>query len=406
MRPSLFCSCACCAAQSTYRALGRRLALLGLLMLSAAAPAQQATPSSQQPLVQPSVQQQPNADTAATTPTQADDWSDESWDEIEQWAEDTAADTAASEGGMGTDANATPTATIAGDTANEFSSLQLVRRGKDGKERRIQVVRKGTDDASGTFTICSRRDEEAANTPSVAVFSETGAGGVEITIDKNVIQVPLALVTQKPKQPGEEGSDGSIEAGGGTARSLEEIPDKATDRLTRCGVAVERAEQAGAVKVTQGQTKLTGASLKYGETDGIAHIAGPISFERAGTAQADATQAATEQSEAPPEATERRTRLSGTADSIEVDVDNERTVLVGNVILNSDGGRTSRAARVEYDDAANLARLIGTSGQPAVTVRGNERLQAAEILYYLDSDEAVAQASAGVRISGKFQDGE
>ena len=38
-------------------------------------------------------------------------------------------------------------------------------------------------------------------------------------------------------------------------------------------------------------------------------------------------------------------------------MDRERTVLVGNVVLNSSGGRVSRAARVEYDDAANLARL-------------------------------------------------
>ncbi len=264
--------------------------------------------------------------------------------------------------------------------------MELVRQGNDGKQRRIQVVRKSTDDTSGVFAFCQPQEGATPDTPTLAVFSESGAGGVEISIDKNVIRVPLTLVTQRQKSDGSSG-DGNIEAGGGTARFLDEPPPGATDRLSLCSVAVERQEQPGAVQVTQGQTRLTGQSLKYDESDGIARITGPISFQRAGSGE------------------NASNSLTGTAESIEVNVDSERTVLVGNVVLNSSGGRVSRAARVEYDDAANLARLIGTPEQPAVTTRGDERLQAAEILYDLGRDEAVAWASKGVRISGEFTDG-
>ncbi|GHF95487.1 hypothetical protein GCM10017783_04240 [Deinococcus piscis] len=297
-------------------------------------------------------------------------WSDESWAEIEQWAEDTASPA------MPPAAEAVP--------GDEYSTLELLREGKDGQQRRIRVVRKGTDDASGIFTICQPREDEDPNGPSLAVFSESGAGGVEISIDKNLIRVPLALVTQQRRPDGTAG-DGQIEAGGGSAHLLDEVPSGATDRLSGCGVVAESRDVPGAVQVTQGQTRLTGQSLKYGESDGVARITGPITFERdvQGGESGD---------------------LSGTAGSIEVDVDRERTVLVGDVVLNSSGGRVSRAARVEYDDTANLARLIGTPEQPAVTTRGDERLQAAEILYDLERDEAVARASAGVRISGEFSD--
>lgn len=366
------------------REAGRYLSLLSLL-LSAAAPAQQVDAPTAPPTTQ------------APAPAPVDDWSDAGWDEIEQWAEQTSGEAVPT-------AEPVPEPASSEAGSSEFSSLQLVRRSEDGKERRIQVVRRGNDDASGIFAICNRRDDEAPETPSLAVFSESGEGGVEITIDKNVIRVPLALVTQKPQQGG-QGGDGSIEAGGGAARFLEdtaEAADTSTDRLTRCGVAVQRESQPGAVKVTQGQTSLTGQSLKYDETDGIARIAGPISFER-GTPTEGASEAQTGPQAASDAASKR---LSGTAGSIEVEVDSERTVLVGDVTLNSAEGRVSRAARVEYDDAANLARLIGTPEQPAVTVRGNERLQAAEILYDLERDEAVAWASEGVRISGEFTDGE
>lgn len=265
----------------------------------------------------------------------------------------------------------------------ETSSLELVRRGADGQERRIRIVRTGTSDETGVFTICGPQEGEPENAPNVAVFSESGPGGVQITIDQNVIQVPLAVVTQRPAAEG-EGSDGRIEASAGTARFLDEVPEGKTDRLSRCAVEVVSQPAPGTVLVTQGRTELKGQKLVYDETDGVARIDGPVTFTRPGD-------------DGP---------LTGQSERIEVEVDTEKTVLIGGVVLNSPDGRVSRAARVEYDDRANLARLIGTAEQPAESTLKGDVLRAGELLYDLQRNEVVARAPRGGTITGEFQDGE
>ncbi|MDL2343074.1 LptA/OstA family protein [Deinococcus sp. MIMF12] len=282
---------------------------------------------------------------------------------------------------------APPETTELGDTAppagTETSSLELVRRGGDGQERRIRIVRTGTDDTTGVFVICSPLDDEPEGSPNVAVFSESGSGGVQITIDQNQIRVPLALVTQRPAAEG-EGSDGRIEASAGTARFLDEVPEGQTDRLTRCGVEATPQPAPDTVLVTQGRTELRGQKLVYDETDGVARIDGPITFTRPGE-------------DGP---------LTGQSERIEVEVDTEKTVLIGAVVLNSPDGRVSRAARVEYDDGANLARLIGSTEQPAESSLRGDVLRAGELLYDLERNEVVARAPEGGTITGEFQDGE
>ncbi|UBV42288.1 LptA/OstA family protein [Deinococcus taeanensis] len=267
----------------------------------------------------------------------------------------------------------------------EQSSLELVRRSeKDGVERRIVIVKSGTSDETGIFAICTPQDGEPENTPTLAVFSEAGVGGVRLTIDKNVIRVPLAVVTQLPPRDGQEGSDGRVEASGGTARFLDEAPEGKTDRLSRC--AVEAAPQAApdTVLVTQGRTELKGQKLVYDSSDGVARIDGPIVFRRS--------------SDTDP--------LTGKSDRIEVSVDDEKTTLVGNVVLNSAGGRVSEAARVEYDDTRNVARLYGTAEEPARSVKGNDTLRAGLIVYDLERNEVYAVKGEGGTITGEFMDGD
>lgn len=269
------------------------------------------------------------------------------------------------------------------ESGAETSSLELVRRGDDGQERRIRIVRTGTSDETGIFTICGPQDDEPEGSPNLLVFSESGVGGVQITIDQNVIRVPLAVVTQRPAEEG-EGSDGRIEASAGTARFLDEVPGGKTDRLSRCAVEATPKPAPDTVLVTQGRTELKGQKLVYDETDGIARIDGPITFTRPGD-------------DGP---------LTGQSERIEVEVDTEKTVLIGGVVLNSPDGRVSRAARVEYDDEANLARLIGTAEQPAESTLRGDILRAGELLYDLERNEVVARAPEGGTITGEFQDGE
>ncbi|PTA68651.1 LptA/OstA family protein [Deinococcus arcticus] len=267
----------------------------------------------------------------------------------------------------------------------EQSSLELVRRSeKDGKERRILIVKTGTRDDTGVFALCTPTENEPEDAPTLAVFSETDTGGVRLTIDKNVIQVPLAVVTQLPPKDEQEGSDGRVEASAGTARFLEDAPPGKTDRLSRCGVEATPKPAPSTVLVTQGRTELRGQTLVYDSADGIARIDGPITFKRSSD----------------------KDPLSGQSERIEVSVDEEKTTLVGNVVLNSDGGRISRAARVEYDDTQNVARLYGTPEQPAESVKGQDVLRAGTILYDLDRNEVRAVKAEGGTITGEFVDGE
>lgn len=287
------------------------------------------------------------------------------------------------------DGETTPTSADASadppEAQAEQSSLTLVRRSeKDGKDRQIVIVKSGTSDATGVFAICSPQDGEPEDAPNIAVFSETGAGGVQITIDKNVIRVPLAVVTQLPPKEGQEGSDGRVEASAGTARFLDEPPAGKTDRLSRCAVEATPKPAPDTVIVTQGRTELKGQKLVYDSSDGVARIDGPVTFKRSSD----------------------KDPLTGKSDRIEVSVDDEKTTLVGSVELKSDGGRTSRAARVEYDDTRNVARLYGTPEQPAESVKGGDTLRAGVIVYDLDRNEVYAEKAEGGTITGEFIDSE
>lgn len=269
---------------------------------------------------------------------------------------------------------------------SEQSCMSLNRQTEDGEERRILVIRTGTTDDTGIYTVCGPQDDDPEDAPNLGVFSESGPGGIRIVIDKNVIQVPLATVTQRPAGEGEEGSDGRVEASAGRARLLDAAPEGQTDRLARCGVEVTPRPTPGAVKVTQGRTRLTGKSLVYDETDGKARIDGPVAFTRA----------------------DQDDPLSGESARIEIDVDSEATVLVGNVVLRSEGGRVSKAGRVEYDDEASTARLFASEDQPAESVQGGDVLRVTRgvILYDLEKNEVYADAGEGGTISGEFQDEE
>lgn len=270
---------------------------------------------------------------------------------------------------------------------SEYSCTELTRKGEDGKERRITIVRSGTTDETGIDAVCGPREGEPEDTPTLLVLSETGPRGIEISIDKNLIRVPLAVVTQRAGPPdanGKKRTDGRVEASAGTARILDEVPAGVTDRLSLCGVEARPQPAPDTVNVTQGKTALRGRKLVYDEKDGIARVEGPITFRRENGEDS----------------------LSGTSDQIEVDVDREKTVLVGNVVLNSKGGRVSRAARVEYDDAQNMARLIGTPEQPAQSTQGSDRVSAGTILYDLDRNWVYAVKPEGGSITGEFRDEE
>ena len=79
-----------------------------------------------------------------------------------------------------------PSPAPAADTS-AGSSVSLTRTAKDGSKRLITVLRTGTSDETGIFTACQPLEDDPPGTPTISVFSETGVGGIRVTIDKNVI---------------------------------------------------------------------------------------------------------------------------------------------------------------------------------------------------------------------------
>ncbi len=267
---------------------------------------------------------------------------------------------------------------------NERSSISLIRKGKDGKQRQIKVERTGTSDSTGIFAICTPRDDDPAGTPTLFVTSESGEGGIELMVDKNLIRAPLAVITKEDGAEGDKGGDGHIEVSAGSAKYLDNVPEGKTDRLSLCAVEATPAPAPDTVFVTQGRTHLKGKSLVYDESDGIARIEGPITFER----------------DPAPDKPESE-KLTGSSDTIEVNIDSETTTLVGNVTLKS-GTRISTAERVEYDDKSNVAVLRGTSEHPAESVDGkSSTVRGLTIRYNLDTGRVSAQG-----VTGEFQDSE
>ena len=280
-------------------------------------------------------------------------------------------------------ADAAPSDGAPANTApQEGASVQLTRKADDGTERVIRIVRTGLTDDTGIFVACTPQDSDPAGSPTLSVFSESGPGGIQVTVDKNLIRAPLAIVTQQ------EGGDGHIEMSAGTAQFLDNVPEGKTDRLSRCAVEADPKPAPDTVFVTQGRTSLKGQSLVYDESDGIARIAGPITFTRAPEAGKPASDA-----------------LNGNSDRIEVNVDKETTTLAGNVTLKN-GTRTSSADRVDYDDAANVAILRGAAGAPAVSVDGTDTIRAPVLRYNLERNTVIAIRSDDTPITGEFQDGE
>lgn len=253
---------------------------------------------------------------------------------------------------------------------SEQTCLAIKRTAQDGKESKILVIRTGITDETGIYAICSPQDDEPEGTPYTGIFSESGRGGIVIVVGKNRITVPLAKVTQSSSENPEYKNTGSVEGGAGSAKLLDTVDgidntkDSATEekdkqakensidekedrRLQSCGVEYKPTVQLGAVQIKQGNTILQGKKLTYQASTGIALIEGPVTFKR--------------------DATEGREALEGKADKIEVNVDNEQTLLIGSVEIKT-GSRTSKADKVEYNDAKGEARLYPSDNYPARTV--------------------------------------
>ncbi|MEZ4629387.1 MAG: hypothetical protein R2880_01470 [Deinococcales bacterium] len=121
------------------------------------------------------------------------------------------------------------------------------------------------------------------------------------------------------------------------------------------------------VTLIEGRTTIKGGDFRYDNATGIGTMQGPIQLQR--------------------EATEDGTALSANAQSLSFDVDNDLTILEGEVSLEAEG-RSSKADRVEFDEQAGIAIL---RGNPAESRKGDELVQGNVIEYFLDSNDVVVK---------------
>jgi lipopolysaccharide export system protein LptA len=225
----------------------------------------------------------------------------------------------------------------------------------------ITAIKYGPDE-KGLSIICLPADDATERITST-VYADEAPYAVHITIDKNLIKTPVAYVRKK------DGGDGELEAYNGT---VTENPDP-----NLCLPIIKADPKPGTVLVEQGKTKLSGSRLDYNDKDGIALVTGPIEFERP----------------------QENDFLRGKAKNIKINVDEKLTFLEGDVVLDSKC-RTSKAARVEYDDSKNTAILYGEPGKPATSTEKTAQggtIEGDRLEYNLDTNDIVVESDGKLK---------
>jgi len=221
-------------------------------------------------------------------------------------------------------------------------------------ERTITVVQRALA-SDGARTILNNPNCE----PKVRtnLFVGPPPGFVETTIEASRLTSSIAIV----RVP-----DGDED------ETIELLPGRASIDRPGCLEAIDD-EDAEPVVLEQGRTLVTGSRFWLEQDTDIARMDGPVALTR--------------------RSEDGAVTLEASADALLLDVSTEVATLAGGVVVTSDE-RVSRADRLELDEAAGVALL---TGDPAVSVRGEEELRGRELRYDLETDDVVAVGAVGAR---------
>ena len=192
---------------------------------------------------------------------------------------------------------------------------------------------------------------------------------VETQVNEAVITSQIAL-SRRP--PNVENAEGEIIERGSDKEKLELVGGTLkVDQETLCPEDIQRTETAD-VTLKEGRTTVLGANFLYDNNIGIGNMKGPITLDRVAEGDSPA--------------------LNATSDTIEVNVDDDKTFLEGNVKVNSED-RVSEATTLEYNKEDGIAILQGDRDKniPAKSTKGTDVLQGYTIIYYLDTNDVVVQ---------------
>jgi lipopolysaccharide export system protein LptA len=192
---------------------------------------------------------------------------------------------------------------------------------------------------------------------------------VETKVNEAVITSQIAL-SRRP--PNVEDDEGNVLERGSDKQELELVGGTLNvNGETLCPENIERTESAD-VTLKEGRTTVDGANFLYDNNTGIGTMKGPITLDR--VAQGDSP------------------ALNATSESLETNVDEDKTYLTGNVKVTSED-RVSEAATLEYNEEQGLAVLRGSETTPAKSTKGSDVLQGDVIVYFLDTNDVVVQGS-------------
>ncbi len=240
------------------------------------------------------------------------------------------------------------------------------------KERTIVVSQTASSAEGGRQPLNAKGCDDKDKDLIYNTFFAPDPYFIETQVNDALLTSRIALSKQPPNKRNEAGD--VIERGGDTSvlelfgGSLE-FPDERSG----CPKNIERSEQAE-VTLKEGRTTVKGVTFVYLNETGIGNMKGPITLDRVAEGDSPA--------------------LNATSESLETNVDEDKTYLTGNVKVTSED-RVSEAATLEYDEENGLAILRGDKEKniPAKSIKGSDVLQGDVIIYYLDTNDVVVQGS-------------
>ncbi|MDZ7703491.1 MAG: LptA/OstA family protein [Trueperaceae bacterium] len=224
-------------------------------------------------------------------------------------------------------------------------------------DRVIRVVQNAPSAEGGEFRLNARCEE------GIRYGTVYAPAPYEVETFVNDARITSQIVIEK--RPGGSEDESRLELFGGTLT---------IDDATLCPTDIAESETAD-VTIFEGRTTTTGSRFNYNNAQGLGTLIGPITLERTAEGESPA--------------------LSATSQSLDIDVDQDVTVLQGGVQLTS-GDRVSAAETVEFDEQAGMAVL---RGDPAESRDGDNVVRGQIIEYDLDSNDVVVREG----ISASFE---
>jgi lipopolysaccharide export system protein LptA len=263
-----------------------------------------------------------------------------------------------------TNPSSTPDATE--ETSGEASNKDLPTAKRSmkisRKDREIKVTNNAPDEQGGQFRLNVPDCEKDLRLSTIYAPEEYI---IETLVNEATILSQIAI-SRRP--PNKEDENGEIIERGADKEKLELFNGslKVPDPDLPCPKEIKSDDTN--ITLKEGRTTVQGLNFLYSNATGIGNMKGPITLDRVAEGDSPA--------------------LNATSDTMEVNVDDDKTFLEGNVKVTSED-RVSEATTLEYNEEQGIAILRGDKrkGIPAKSTKGSDVLQGDTIIYYLDTND-------------------